>query len=770
MLFAVLSGLIGSLFAPWISRLAKNRSGWLIALLPLSLCVYFSSFVQPLAQNGHLSFVHTWVPGLGVNLSFYLDGLSLLFAMVISFIGVLVVLYAGAYFSGHKEVGRFYALILIFMSAMLGIVLAGNIITLFVFWELTGISSYLLIGFNHEKEAARKAAWQALLVTGTGGLALLAGLMLLGHAGGSYELADLLTRGDQVKAHSLYPAIFLLIAAGAFTKSAQFPFHFWLPDAMEAPTPVSTYLHSATMVKAGIYLLARMSPVLGGTHLWHSVVIFVGAITMIISAYLAIRQTDLKRILAYSTVSVLGTLVFLIGTGTRTAIEAAMAYVMIHALYKAALFLVAGIVDHETGSRDTDTLRGLARVMPVTAAAAVLACLSMAGLPPLFGFIGKELLYGATLEAPLGASLLTAVALTTNALLVVAAGLVGVVPFLGPKEAAPAHAHEPPFSMWFGPVLLAGLGIIMGLLPNLFAGIWVSPAVAAILKEPVHVKLGLMHGLNLQLGLSAITFCGGVTAFIWRKKLFEIMALLAPLFRLGPSRIYQITVNSMNAVARLQTRILQSGHLHYYILIIIITTVALVGPALLTHSGGIHPAAWSHIRPWEWVVALIILASTLVVIRAQSRLIAIIALGVVGYSVVLFYIMYGAPDLAMTQFAIDTLTVILLALVIYRLPRYVKYSTVWERIRDAVPALAAGGLITVLILVTLSISKGSRLSAYFSENSLLLAKGRNIVNVILVDFRGLDTMGEVTVLAVAGIGVYSLLKLSLKNDGGKKES
>jgi len=765
MLFAVLSGFIGSLFAPLISRLTADRSGWLIALLPMALCVYFASLVQPLAQVGSLNFFHNWVPGLGITLSFYLDGLSLLFAMVISFIGVLVILYAGAYFAGHWAMGRFYALILIFMSAMLGMVLAGNIITLFVFWELTGISSYLLIGFNHDKEAARKAAWQALLITGAGGLALLAGLLLLGHAGESYELADLLTRGDQVKTHPLYPTIFLLIALGAFTKSAQFPFHFWLPDAMEAPTPVSTYLHSATMVKAGIYLLARMSPVLGGTHLWHSVVIFVGAITMIVSAYLAVRQTDLKRILAYSTVSVLGTLIFLIGTGTRTAIEAAMTYVMIHALYKAALFLVAGIVDHETGSRDTDTLRGLAKMMPITAGAAVLACLSMAGLPPLFGFIGKELLYGATLGAPLGASLLTAVALTTNALLVVASGMVGVTPFLGPKEAAPPHAHEPPFSMWVGPVLLAGLGIIMGLLPNLFAAIWVSPAVAAILGTPVQVKLGLLHGLNLQLGLSAVTFCAGAAAFIWRKKLFKIMAPFDPLFRLGPSHIYQYIVNGMNGVARLQTLILQSGHLHYYILIIIITTAALVGLTLLTHTGGIRPAAWSHIRPWEWVVALTILISVLVVIRAQSRLIAIIALGVVGYSMVLFYIMYGAPDLAMTQFAIDTLTVILLALVIYRLPRYVKYSNIRERIRDAVPALAAGGLITVLILIALSTSKGSRLSVYFSENSLLLAKGRNIVNVILVDFRGLDTMGEVTVLAVAGIGVYSLLKLSLKNDG-----
>jgi multicomponent Na+:H+ antiporter subunit A len=763
MFSAIITGFAGSLVAPLMYKITRDYTGGLLALIPLCLCAYFASFLPELTQNGPLSFSRTWVSELDVHLSFYLDGLSLLFAVTITFIGILVLVYAGPYFKGKPGVGRFYAYILFFMSAMLGLVLSDNIITLFIFWELTGVSSFLLIGFDHEIEGARKAAWQALLVTGMGGLALLAGLLLLGQAGESYELSRLLTRSGMVQNHGTYPAIFLLISLGAFTKSAQFPFHFWLPDAMAAPTPVSTYLHSATMVKAGIYLLARMSPILGGTVLWHSVLIPVGAVTMILSAALSVRQTDLKRILAYSTVSVLGTLVFLLGLGTHGAIEAAMAYVMIHALYKAALFLIAGIVDHETGTRDIGKLSGLGWSMPITAGAAVLAGLSMAGLPPLFGFIGKELLYGATLDAPLAATLLTAVALSTNILLVAASGMAGITPFFGKRPDIPGHVHDPAVSMWFGPVILAGLGIAMGLLPNLFGTIWVSPAVAAVTGQTVEVKLALMHGFTFQLFLSVMTFCGGSALFIWRKRLLGLIPALPAFSRWTPSSVYKHTVSGILTFSRLQTRFLQNGHLHLYILTIVVTTVFLLGGTLLTFNGQLPPMAWNQIYIYEYAIVLVILAATVLVVGAPSRLIAIIALGVLGYSVVLFYVLYGAPDLAMTQFAIDTLTVIFLVLVIYRLPRYVQYSTPLERLRDGIPALAAGGLMTLLILFTLSVHSGSQISAYFTENAYRLAKGHNIVNVILVDFRALDTMGEITVLVVAGIGIFSMLKLAQRH-------
>ena len=767
MLTATLTGFLVAFLVPVLHQWTRAYTGRILALVPLGLCAYFISWLPELRHNGGVSVMVPWVSGLDIHLSFYMDGLSLLFAVVITFIGTLVLSYAGSYFGSNPDLPRFYVVILIFMASMLGVVLADNIITFFVFWELTGVSSFLLIGFDHEKPEARKAALQALLVTGMGGLCLLAGLILLGQAGQSFTFSTLLARGDMVREHTLYPAIFILVALGAFTKSAQFPFHFWLPNAMAAPTPVSTYLHSATMVKAGVYLLARVSPVLGDTALWHGVLVPVGAVTMLMSAYLSIRQTDLKKILAYSTISVLGTLVFLLGTGTRAAVEAAMAYVMIHALYKAGLFLVAGIVDHETGTRDINQLSGLYRKMPITAVAAVLAALSMAGLPPLFGFIGKELLYGATLEAPFTAWLLTAVALSTNALMVVAGAMVGGVPFFGKPAKTDGHVHDPDLFMWFGPLLLACLGILIGLMPNLAGHTWVAPAVAAVTQMPVEMHLALMHGLTLQLFLSVVTFCLGVGLFYFRKKLLGLLPNGAYFSKLTLSGGYDAVLDVTGTFSRVQTRIVQSGHLHLYILIIVLATVFLVGASLPVNLRFIKPQ-WTTIGFHEWILVAVILWATTIVIRARSRLVAIIALGVVGYSVVLFYIMYGAPDLAMTQFSIDTLTVILIVLVIYRLPRYVRYSSNMERLRDGIPALMAGGLMTVLILLTLPGTKESEISAYFIENSYLLAKGRNIVNVILVDFRGMDTMGEVTVLVVAGIGVYSLLKLTLGDSNQRK--
>ena len=379
------------------------------------------------------------MPALGVNLSFTVDGLSLLFALLISGVGALVLVYAGGYLAGSPQLGRLYAFLLFFMASMLGLVLADNLLLLFVFWELTSLSSYLLIGFDHERAEARAAALQALLVTGGGSLALLAGFLLLGQVGGSLELSALLSRPGAVTAHLLYVPILLLVLAGAFTKSAQFPFHFWLPAAMAAPTPVSAYLHSATMVKAGVYLLARLSPVLGGTDFWVWLVTVTGSATMLVGAYLALRQSDLKLILAYSTVSALGVMTSLLGLGGALAVRAALAFLLGHALYKGALFLVAGALDHQTGTRDVDRLAGLARAMPITALAAGLAALSMAGIPPLFGFIAKELSYEATLHAPASAWV-TAAAVLANALLVAAAGLAGLKPFLG-KALPPPGRH-----------------------------------------------------------------------------------------------------------------------------------------------------------------------------------------------------------------------------------------------------------------------------------------------------------------------------------------
>ncbi|UCD58186.1 MAG: putative monovalent cation/H+ antiporter subunit A [Candidatus Hydrogenedentota bacterium] len=764
MLAAVLSGFVLSAVAPLLCRAARRTTGWFIALLPLALFVYFSLFIDRIAGGEAVVSSVAWVPSLGIALAFSLDGLSLLFAVLIAGIGVLVVIYSNAYLAGHRHLGRFYAYILTFMASMLGLVLSDNLITLFIFWELTSLSSYLLIGFNNERESARKAALQALLITAVGGLALLVGLLLLAEAGQGFALSTLLGRGERIRSHPLYVPILILILTGAFTKSAQFPFHFWLPDAMEAPTPVSSYLHSATMVTAGIYLLARISPIMGGTAAWQMTILAVGATTMLMGGYMAVKETDLKRLLAYSTLSILGVLTFLLGIGTRAAIEAAMAYLIIHALYKAALFLAVGIVDHETGTRDVTQLGGLARTMPWTAFAAGLAALSMAGLPPLFGFIGKELLYAATLEAPLPGFLLTGVASLTSVLMVAAAGIVGFRPFFGRETKVSEGIHEAPLSMRIAPIVLSGLGLLIGILPDFVAGNIVSPAVAAVLSQPVAVKLRLLHGLTVQLVLSGVTFALGVGAYVKREALARAIGRLDFGAALGPSRGYRLALDGMNGLARLQTRLLQSGHLHFYLLIIIVSTVALVGFCLLNHGTVPGSRELIDIRFHEGVVVLIILVATLVAVFTQSRLLAVVALGAVGYSVGLVFIMFGAPDLAMTQYSIDTLTVVLLVLVLYRLPRFGRYSRLPERIRDGVAAVAAGILITTLALTTASVPARSRISPYFAENSYLLARGRNIVNVILVDFRALDTLGEVTVLAVAAIGVYSLLKLRTNYD------
>ncbi len=755
MIPAVLSGFALSMLAPLVHRATREFAAWILAIFPLVLFLYLATFIPAVGRGENVHFSFPWLPGLGVSLSFYLDGLSLLFGLIITGVGVLVIVYTGPYLYGHPQLGRFYGYMLLFMSSMLGLVLADNLVVLFVFWELTSISSYMLIGFDHERVEARRAALQALLITSAGGLALLAGFLIMGSIAGVQELSQILGSGEMVRSHPLYTAVLLLILVGAFTKSAQFPFHFWLPNAMEAPTPVSTYLHSATMVKAGIYLLARLSPVIGGTPAWMLILMGSGALTMLLGAWLAIAQTDMKRILAYSTLSVLGALTFLIGMGSRAALDAAVTYIIIHALYKAGLFLVAGIVDHETGTRDVSRLGGLASAMPITAAAAGLASLSMAGLPPLFGFIGKELIYAATEEAPL----LTLIAFLTSIGMVVVAGLVGFKPFFGRPAPGAADLHEPSPSLWLGPIVLSSMGLLIGLFPESVGGGLVSPAVAAALQQPVVVKLALLHGLTMQLALSGFGFGAGVVLYLHRDRLRRAIVRLDFGGRFGPSMGYSLAERGMNRAAYLQTRLLQSGHLHFYLLTIILTGAGLVSIAFFQEGIYLGLHRWRDLHIHEGLIVAVMAVAILAAVRAHNLILAVVALGIIGYSMAMIYILFGAPDLAMTQFAVDTLIVFLIVLAIRDLPGYVTHSTGMEKLRDFLPAMALGGLISLLTLTATAAPKNLRLASYFGDNSYLLAHGRNVVNVILVDFRAFDTLGEITVLAAAAIGVYSLVKL-----------
>lgn len=761
MLLAVLSGFALACAAPWLYRVCGKGTGWLLAGLPLGLALYFARWLNALPPRGALPFAaYRWFPSLDIELSFYVDGWSLLFALLISGIGALILIYAGGYLEGHPQLGRLYAFLLMFMASMLGLVLADNLLLLFIFWELTSISSYLLIGFDHERPAARAAALQALLVTGAGGLALLAGLLMLGQAAGSYSLAGLIKQGNTLAAHPLYVPIVVLIVAGAFTKSAQVPFHFWLPSAMEAPTPVSAYLHSATMVKAGVYLLARLGPVLGGSLSWQVLVTTGGAVTMLVGAFLALRQTDLKRLLAYSTVSALGVLVLLIGLGRPEALAAAVVFLLAHALYKGALFLVAGAVDHATGTRDVEQLGGLNRTMPVIALAATVAALSMAGLPPLFGFLAKELLYEAVLHAP-AAVWLTGAVVVASICFIALAGVVVVRPFFGPAVETSQHPHPIAPSLGLGPVVLAGLGLLLGLGPKVVERPLLTPAVAALQTAAPgeSLQLALWHGWNLALALSGLSLAGGVGLYYYVERLRRWSMPWRLLGRLGPAQGYDLALRGLNSLANFQTRLLQSGYLRYYLMIIIVTAGGLIVSTIVTRTEVLPPLPVAPMRFYEaGVIGLMILAALLTV-RSQPRLAAIATLGVVGYSIALFFVLLGAPDLAMTQFLIETLTVILFVLVFYHLPPPKEESVSLARLRDALLASGVGGLMTFLVIVAARVEMDERISGYFVDNSLPLGHGRNIVNVILVDFRGLDTLGEITVLAVAGVGVYALLKL-----------
>ncbi len=771
MLFIVLAGFAFGFLAPYMVKTGR-AAGTVLALLPSALFIVLAGFIPQIAHGEKVIFLYDWLPALGVSLTLCVDGLSLLFSLLITGIGAIVCLYSPSYFAGRPDLGRFASILYAFMASMLGVVLADDVIALFLFWELTSVTSYLLIGFDHRREAARKAALQALLVTGLGGLGLLASFLLMHQLTGTFQISAMLDKASVLTGSPMYSFLIILFLLGIATKSAQFPFHFWLPNAMEAPTPVSTYLHAATMVKAGIYLAARLSPILGDTQLWHTSLMSLGAATMLTGAALALLQTDLKRILAQSTVSALGILMMLVGIGSSDAFLACMVFLTAHGMYKATLFLAAGIIDHETGTRDVEKLGCLYRAMPVTCAATLFAALSSAGLPPFLGFIGKELLYQSTLSSAM-TGFLTASALLVSISLVVVAGLVGLKPYFGSQGELPKHPHEPPVEMWVGPLLLAALGFVFGLAPGYLEKILIGPAVWSALGRTAELHLPQWHLYDLKVLLSVTAFIlGGLIFWKWSSIRRPLAALTFPA-PLTPGRLYEASLEGLEAVASLQTRSLQSGRLHQYLLIVILTTVVLLAYSFRIDGidiAGLKLWRWTDIRTYEAIIAIVIVVATAVVVCAPSRLEAVVALGVVGYGVALTFLVFSAPDLAMTQFAIETLSVILLVLVLFRLPKYRRISTNWERLRDGVAALAAGGIATLLVLLVTSVDRIPRLVAFFAENSYLLAKGRNVVNVILVDFRGFDTLGEITVLAVAAVGVLALVKFRTgdRDDGADR--
>lgn len=740
----------------------KKHVGILLALVQTVFFVFFFSKIAEVANGNSISTLLYWIPQIGLNLEFSLTGLSLAFALLITGIGALVFLYASAYMKGYEGTDKFYFYLFLFGGAMLGLVLSGNLIQLFIFWELTSFLSFLLISFFHKKEESRKAAFQSLFVTAFGGLLLLSGIVLLGSVVDSYSVADWFAGSEMIKSSGLYLPGLMLILAGAFTKSAQFPFHFWLPGAMQAPTPVSAYLHSATMVKAGVFLLALLSPVLGGTMEWTYIITLVGVITMFLGAYFSITQTDLKAILAYTTISALGILILLIGIDTKLSIKAAILFLFVHAFYKAALFMVAGVIDKKTGTRELTKLGGLYRFMPITFVISVLALLSMAGLPPMLGFLGKELIYEAKVQSPGIASLVLILGVGGNTLMVAVSMYFMFKVFLGKQGAYPKLPNEKGWLFLLGPAVLALLSLLFGLSPTALGNSIVQPALSTIRKEMIDVELKLWHGFNDVFLLSLLTVLLGMGIFIiaLTKKQFLIKwsRFNSQFFTIKFTDIFVQVLRGFLDFSARNTKRLQHGYHRFYILTVILFASAFLWFQVYVTRNWVLDSYFTLTPFYISGLVAIIICSTLYATITQSRIATIIGMGVTGYGISLIYLYYSAVDLAITQILVETLIVVMFVLVLQRLPRFAILSSRLTRVRDLIIALSFGSVMAVLALQALHVDFNHPVSDLMVKNSFLYAHGKNVVNVILVDFRALDTLGEVTVLVIAAMGVFVLLK------------
>ncbi len=711
-----------------------------------------------------------WMPIVGLNANFFLDGLGLLFAGLILGIGLLIIIYARFYLTREDPMGQFYTYLLLFQGAMVGIVLSDNILLLLVFWELTSLSSFLLIGYWNHLPEGRQGARMALAVTGAGGLAMIAGMLILGDIAGSYDISEILKHKDAIQASPHYLAALLLILAGCFAKSAQFPLHFWLPHAMAAPTPVSAYLHSATMVKAGLFLMARLWPVLAGTDAWFYIVGTTGLVTMLVGASVALFKDDLKALLAFSTVSHLGLITMLLGFGTKIAAVVAVFHIINHATFKAALFMTAGIVDHEAHTRDAKRLGGLRTLMPITFVIAAITGVSMAGIPPLNGFLSKEMMLEEAAHTYwAGIPILVPLLATFGALMSVAYSLRYVAHvFLGPvRSDYPSRPHDPPFGMWIAPAFLALLVVLIGLFPKTIVGPIVAVTAAAVIGgdgELPYYSLKLWHGITPALFMSIIAVVGGVLALRAHGKLEQRWIAAGVPFA---KAIFDVLVERLAAMCRVLTATLHDGSLTRYAAIFtaVVSAVALYAFFSAPHVAGTRetmPLATLPLVAW----VLLMVSTGALVIYHRQRLVALIMMGVVGLIISIGFNYFSAPDLALTQISVEVVTVLLLLLALNFMPKSTPIeSSTPRRARDAVIAGVAGLGVCGLVyaLMTRDFSAAS-ISGYHLANSYKGGGGTNVVNVILVDFRGYDTFGEIIVLGIAALVIYAVTESVLSSN------
>ena len=758
----------GSLAAwPVARRLGSRASGWLLAMLPAGLFAAFLSLAPAMEAGLIITERWKWAPSLGVEITLRLDGFAFLFCLLVTGIGALVVLYAGAYLAeaAKPERARFLTLILLFMTAMLGAVLSDDLVVLFLFWEATSVLSFLLIGFDAASPHARRSALMSLRVTAGGGLALLAAIVLIGATLDSYSLTEAVARREELARSPWIMAIMAGLLVGAFTKSAQFPFHFWLPNAMQAPTPASAYLHSATMVKLGIYLLARFEPVIGAVPGGRDTLITVAIATMLVGAFQALRAENFKSVLAYSTVASLGILVMLVGLDGPMASVAMVGFILAHALYKATLFFCAGTVLHATGLSKLRQMGGLGRLLPLTAVAAALASLSMAGLPPFLGFISKEFLFEAQIESSWDAVPM-AVAVLVNAVIVGVAGIVTLRPFFfGSVQVREVRHREVP-SLLVGPLVLALLGLVISLEPDWIDRSVLGPAVAAVYGQPVDVKVGLWHGLTPMLALSAMVVGIGTVIFVYWVPIHRRLRTRWKFDRYEAEHGYDALLRRVDAIAAWIARRIQHGDLRRYVWVVIAAAMTFVVWGLIaTRIAPRWPVSLGELRLGPAATALVGLAGGLAAARARSLLAAMIAVGLAGLVAGLTFMLNGAPDLALTQFAVESLVVVLLTVALLVMPLQAP-STRTRRERSLDAALSAGfaALLFVVLLDMGVAPQRTEISDFYAAHSLAEAFGRNVVNVILVDFRGFDTLGETAVLALSSIIAWSLLGPRLVRD------
>ena len=762
LLLIVLLPFLGSVVPLLVARRGRSACAWAAAALAaLSLALLLARAPAVLAGETLAARVR-WVPALGLDLVVRLDGYSWLFAVLVFGIGLLVVLYANYYLGDDDPPGRFFASLLLFMGAMGGLVLSGNLLQLALFWELTSLSSFLLIGYWQHRSDARRGARMALVVTGLGGLALLGGVLLVGRIVGSLDLDVVLASRATIVAHPLYRPALVLVLLGAFTKSAQVPFHFWLPQAMAAPTPVSAYLHSATMVKAGVFLLGRLYPALAGTPEWFVLVSGTGAVTLLLGAYVALFKDDLKGLLAYSTVSQLGLITLLFGFGTPLAPVAAVFHILNHATFKASLFMAAGIIDHEAGTRDMRVLNGLLRRMPFTSLLAIVAAAAMAGVPLLNGFLSKEMFFAEVLEvrwrgigywaAPAAATLAGVFSVAY------AARFIYSVFIRGDGTGMPKAPHEPPRFMRAPVDVLVILCVVVGVAPAVVVGPLLTVAAAAVTGSAVPaVELRVWHGFNVPLAMSAVALVGGALAYAGRRRLRRMHARLLP--QVEGRDVYDAVVRGSVAGARRLSTLLETGSLQRYAAFLLGTAAVVIGASLLgggTLRGPEALVAMDAASAAAWVMMAV--AAVGAVALRRRRFTALVLMSVVGLVVALAFVRLAAPDLALTQVLVEVVTTVLVMLALHFMPQQPPAGRgVARRVRDGAIALAVGGGAAALAWAVMTRPAGG-VADYYLAQSRPLGGGGNVVNVILVDFRGFDTLGEITVLGIAGLGIYTMLQ------------